>query len=178
TLKAYSKGIHRSLVIDYNNKIPPYILTQSDIIKYIQAHPECLPTIDFKSSLRSLGLIKERKVVTGYDHETALNVYRRMAEHKLTGIAIVNREQELVGNLSASDLRGLSYESIDSLVFPVLKFLATLANCENLLNPIKATPESSLEEILKLITVNRIHRVWIIDDKKHVKDVVSLTDLI
>ncbi|CAG8788838.1 3612_t:CDS:2, partial [Cetraspora pellucida] len=55
-------------------------------------------------------------------------------------------EQELVGNLSASDLRGLSYESIDSLVLPVLKFLGTLSNFENLLNPVAVTPESSLEE--------------------------------
>ncbi|CAG8764259.1 13728_t:CDS:2 [Cetraspora pellucida] len=177
TLKAFSKGIHRSLVIDYNNKIPPYILTQSDIIKYVQAHPECLPTIDFKSSLRSLGLFKERKLITGYDYETALNVYRRMAEYRLTGIAIINSEQELVGNLSASDLRGLSYESIDSLVLPVLKFLGTLSNFENLLNPLAVTPESSLEEVLNIITVNRIHRVWIIDDKRNVKDVITLTNL-
>ncbi|KAF0454256.1 CBS-domain-containing protein [Gigaspora margarita] len=178
TLKAFSKRIHRTLVIDYNNKIPPFILTQSDVIKYVQAHLECLPTIDFKSSLQSLGLInKERKIIIGHDNETALNVYRRLAENKLLGIAIVNSKKELVGNLSASDLRGLSYESIDSLVLPVLEFLAKLGN-PKLLDPITATPECSLEMVLKLLTDNRIHRVWITDDKRNVKDVITLTDLI
>ncbi|CAG8791953.1 20227_t:CDS:2 [Dentiscutata erythropus] len=178
TLEKFSKRLHRSLVIDYDNKVPPFILTQSDVIKYVQAHPECLPTIDFKSSLRSLGLIRDREIVIGHDNESALNVYRGLAENRLIGIAIVNSEHELVGNLSASDLRGLSYESIDNLVLPVLEFLAKLSNCENLLKPVTATPETSLEMALKLLTVNRIHRVWIIDDKRHVKDVVTLTDLI
>lgn len=78
------------MVIDYNNKISPYILTQSDIIRYVYEHPECLTSMDFDSSLNSLGLTGTREVVIGHDNEIALNVYRRMAEHNISGIPIVN----------------------------------------------------------------------------------------
>ncbi|RHZ83418.1 hypothetical protein Glove_94g35 [Diversispora epigaea] len=179
TLEAFSKGIHRSLVIDYTNKVEPYILTQSDIIRYVSEHPECLPSVDFDSSLKSLGLTeKERDVVLGHDKEMALKVYIRMAENKLTGIPIVDSENKLVGNLSLSDLRGLSYKSIDCLVNPVLDFLAKIPNRKNGLIPISLTEDSSLKETLKLITDKHIHRVWIVDEEHKVQNVVTLTDLI
>ncbi|CAJ0761540.1 13487_t:CDS:2 [Entrophospora sp. SA101] len=159
TLTAFSKGVHRSLVIDYTGKINPYILTQTDIIKYVYKHPESVPDIDFNLSLKSLGLFSEDKkeeVVVGYVNETALNVYRRMAFKNLIGIPIVDRQ--LFGNLSVSDLRGLSYKSIDHLVLPVLDFLKLLPNSENILNPKTATYDTSLKEVIEIIVENHIHQ--------------------
>ncbi|CAG8446844.1 11151_t:CDS:2 [Diversispora eburnea] len=172
-------GIHRSLVIDYTNNMESYILTQSDIIRYVYEHPECLPSVDFDSSLKSFGLTgKEKNVVLGHDKEIALNVYRRMAENKLTGIPIIDSEDKLVGNLSLSDLRGLSYQSIDCLVLPVLDFLSKIPNRKNSLIPFSLTENSSLQETLKLITDKHIHRVWIVDEEHKVQNVITLTDLI
>ena len=80
------------MVIDYTSKIPPYILTQTDIMKYVNAHPESLPGIDWNASLENFGLAgKHRKIVIGKDNETALNVYRRMAERNLMGIPIIDQ---------------------------------------------------------------------------------------
>nr|CAG8600189.1 10_t:CDS:2 [Entrophospora candida]CAG8601929.1 1041_t:CDS:2 [Entrophospora candida] len=101
TLTAFSKGVHRSLVIDYTGKINPYILTQTDIIKYVYKHPESVPDIDFNLSLKSLGLFSEDKkeeVVVGYVNETALNVYRRMAFKNLIGIPILLPNSENILN--------------------------------------------------------------------------------
>ncbi|CAG8629772.1 1172_t:CDS:2 [Funneliformis mosseae] len=180
TLEAFSKNVHRSLVIDYLNKVPPYILTQTDIIRYAHAHPEVLPGIDLNASLESFGLSgRDREIVIGRDNETALNVYRRMAERNLMGIPIINHNtKQLVGNLSVSDLRGLDYKSINNLVLPVLKFLATLPNADAILNPFTVKKDSSLGEALKLITESHLHRLWIVDDEKKVIDVLSLSDLI
>ncbi|RIA95123.1 hypothetical protein C1645_689235 [Glomus cerebriforme] len=183
TLEAFSKGIHRSLVIDYTNNIPPYVLTQTDILRYANAHPESLPGIDLNASLESLGLVEPKvepnKVVIGRDNETALNVYRRMAEKSLTGIPIIDHNtHQLIGTLSVSDLRGLNYTSINNLVFPVLDFLATLPNSEAILNPITVTKETTLKEVLKIMSEKHLHRLWVIGDDKKVTNVVSLTDLI
>jgi hypothetical protein len=79
------------LVIDYTNKVPSYVLTQTDIIRYVQANPESLSGIDLDKSLESFGLAGPRDVIIGKDNETALNVYRRMAEKSLTGIPIVDQ---------------------------------------------------------------------------------------
>ncbi|CAI2176401.1 2565_t:CDS:2 [Funneliformis geosporum] len=180
TLEAFSKSVHRSLVIDYTNKVPQYILTQTDIIRYVYAHPESLPGIDFNASLESFGLSgRDREIVIGRDNETALNVYRRMAERNLMGIPIINHTtNQLVGNLSVSDLRGLDYKSINHLVLPVLDFLATLPNADAILNPLTVKKDSTLREALKLISESHLHRLWIVNDEKKVIDVLTLSDLI
>ncbi|CAB4375610.1 unnamed protein product [Rhizophagus irregularis] len=178
-LEAFSNGIHRCLVIDYTDKVPPYVITQTDIIRYIQANPECLSGIDLDRSLEGFGLSGPRNVVIGKDNETALNVYRRMAEKSLTGIPIIQHDTEkLIGTLSVSDLRGLNYESINNLVLPVLKFLATLPKAESTLNPITVTKDVALKDALKTIVDNHIHRLWVVNEDKKVDNVVSLTDLI
>ncbi|RGB33119.1 hypothetical protein C1646_625569 [Rhizophagus diaphanus] len=175
-LEAFSNGIHRCLVIDYTDKVLPYVLTQTDIIRYIQANPECLSGIDLNRSLESFGLAEPRDVVIGKDNETALNVYRRMAEKSLTGIPIIQHDTEkLMGTLSVSDLRGLNYESINNLVLPVLKFLAVP---ESTLNPITVTKDVALKDALKTIVDNHIHRLWVVNEDKKVDNVISLTDLI
>lgn len=79
------------MVIDYTDKVPPYVLTQTDIIRYIQANPESVSGIDLNGSLESFGLAGPRDVIIGKDNETALNVYRRMAEKSLTGIPIIKQ---------------------------------------------------------------------------------------
>jgi len=179
TLKEFSKGVHRSLVIDYNNKSSPYILTPTDVIRYVNKHPDSLPGIDLNASVESFGLAGRKiKVIIGKDNETALNVYRRMAEKNLNGIPVIDHNTEkLIGTLSASDLRGLNYASINNLVLPVLDFLATLPNADAILNPSTAKKETPLKDILKMMSENHLHRLWIVDDEKKVIDVISLTDL-
>jgi CBS domain-containing protein len=179
TLKDFSKGIHRSLVIDYINKSTPYILTPTDIIRYVNKHPESLPRVDLNASLESFGLAgRNLKVVIGKDNETALNVYRRMAEKNLNGIPVIDHNtQKLIGTLSASDLRGLNYNSINNLVLPVLDFLATLPKADSILNPPMAKKETPLKDVLKTMSEKHLHRLWVVDDEKKVIDVISLTDL-
>ncbi|GBB96380.1 hypothetical protein RclHR1_02740011 [Rhizophagus clarus] len=178
-IEAFSSGIHRCLVIDYTEKVHPYVLTQTDIIRYVQTNPECLSGIDLNNSLESFGLAGPRNVVIGRDNETALNVYRRMAEKSLTGIPIIKHDGEhLIGNLSVSDLRGLNYASINNLVLPVLDFLGTLPKAEATLNPITVSKDISLKEALKIIVDNHIHRLWVVNKERKVDNVISLTDLI
>ncbi|CAG8554862.1 10131_t:CDS:2 [Paraglomus brasilianum] len=178
TVKAFTQGIHRSLVIDYTNEIPPYILTQTDIIRYVCAHPESLPGIDFDKTVRDFGLIREgREVVVGKPEETALNVYRRMAEKGLMGIAITDSDNKLIANLSAADLHGLTYRSIDCLILPVCEFLQALPNPGSALTPFTANPDTPLRNVLQTIVEQHIHRVWIVENER-VIDVVTLSDLI
>ncbi|CAG8459103.1 7341_t:CDS:2 [Ambispora gerdemannii] len=179
TLEAFSKGIHHSLVIDYTEKTPPYILTQTDIVRYIHSHPESVPGISFDASLQSLGLgLRDHEVVAGYVNESALNVYRRMAEKNLMGIPILDSDDNLILSLSVSDLRGMNYQSIDNLILPVREFLTTIPNNENVFHPITATRQSTLREVLDLIVKNHIHRIWIVDESRKILDVLTLSDII
>jgi len=87
-------------------------------------------------------------------------------------------ENRIVGNLSASDLRGMNCQSIDNLVLPVLDFLASLPDSKNVLAPIAASPESTLRQALKDIVDHHIHRIWIVDVDGKVLDVTTLSDII
>ncbi|KAG9299575.1 hypothetical protein G9A89_020746 [Geosiphon pyriformis] len=177
-LEAFSRGIHRSLVIDYTNQTKPYLLTQTDIIRYVFSHPESIPGIDINASLQTLGLAgRDQKIVAGHVNESALNVYRRMAKKELMAIPIIDSENRLFGTLSVSDLRGLNYTSIDNLILPVEEFLTTLPNSATVLNPVIAFPQTTLREALKLIVDHHIHRIWVVDEDRKVLAVVTLSDL-
>jgi hypothetical protein len=43
--------------------------------------------------------------------------------HRVSAIAIIDHRKRLVANLSASDLRGLSKETLEELMLPVFEYL-------------------------------------------------------
>jgi len=100
-----------------------------------------------------------------------------MEEKGLMGIAIVDSNGKLTANLSAADLCGLTYKSIDSLILPVCDFLQTLPNADSALTPLTAKPDTPLRDVLQTIAEHHIHRLWIVENEKLV-DVVTLSDLI
>ena len=116
----------------------------------------------------------------------------------MSAIAVVDEiSNELVGNLSASDLRGLTNETFKIVRTPVLSFLKKQVgkrgscfysiglNCycclhkqrgeEAVVN--KCTGEDSLESVINTIVSHRHHRVWVVDSKNRPIGVISLTDI-
>ncbi|RUP47149.1 hypothetical protein BC936DRAFT_146077 [Jimgerdemannia flammicorona] len=188
TLAAFSRGIHRSLVIDYTitgTPAPPWLLSQTDIIRYINKHPESIAAlgIDLDAPLADVpGLLHpDREVVSAREDESALNVYRKMAQAEKLGIAVVDRDDNLVANLSASDLRSIDFKAFDNLILPVLEFLKVIAtNPSRPLALITATPKTTLRDLVRALTENDVHRVWVVEAEgsRRLVDVVTQSDVV
>lgn len=67
----------------------PWILSQTDIIRHIVNHPDSVSgLLDLDKPVHDLKL--NQKLVTVPDTETALHVYRLMAEKNLSGVPVIN----------------------------------------------------------------------------------------
>lgn len=96
TLQAFASGIHRSLVVDNMDVSPPWLLTQTDILRYVYQNPESLQAlgIDVNKSIGELQVLPSSSnagsVVTASTNELAVDVYKKMGDLKVAGIPIVD----------------------------------------------------------------------------------------
>ncbi|KAK9762373.1 hypothetical protein K7432_011944 [Basidiobolus ranarum] len=174
-LKAFSSGTHRVLVYDYENNSSPYIITQSDIIKYLIANPQAGGKVDINKSISELGLIRDRELLTAKDTDSALKTYHLMFESNYSAVPVVNSSGKLVCALSAADLRGLNPKAFNNLTKSIPEFLRETDHGKS---PLKTCDRNTpLSEIFQKIIDAHTHRVWVVENEKAV-EVITLSDII
>jgi CBS domain-containing protein len=101
------------------------ILTLTDILKYLMEHNLFGAIGD--QTLSSLHLA-QRDVVRVLATEPTSKALKLMKQHKINGVAIVDSNDILVGNLSASDLKLLKFDQtiMTTLRAPVQEFMKTV----------------------------------------------------
>ncbi|KAI8814821.1 hypothetical protein BJ742DRAFT_734049 [Cladochytrium replicatum] len=179
TLFAFTKGTHRALITDALNERSPYILTQSDIVRFAASHTDLLDgIIDWNKTIADNGLVPPaRPLSIMHDTETAIDGYKRMASKKVPAMPIVNSAGLIVGTLSSSDLRGITRASLNNLALPVLDYLKTITQPSS--TPITCSKFDTLKTLLHKLADNKVHRIWVVDDEKGSPiGVVSQSDLI
>jgi len=157
------------------------IISQSDIIRFLSKNKSCLDPLRNRS-LEKLGLLGE--VVTVSAQEPVINVFSELYMRGITGMGVVDSNGKLIGNVSASDLRGLQWFDFASLTLSVQDFLTsakarTVAReCHSMhMRVVELHPSSTLEELITVFANSRVHRVYICEEKIPV-GVVTLTDVL
>jgi CBS domain-containing protein len=158
------------------------MITQSDLINYIFTHRgELSPAQQtlLKTRLDNCGLANPAGspyVITCPEDLNAFDAFRLLKKSKVSALAIVNARGELVGNLSASNIRGTDPRLIlDALKLPVIKFLEATGRR---FHPVTAVPTDNVESVIQRIVAARIHRVWIVNSAFAPIGVISLGDLL
>ncbi|GAA5801563.1 hypothetical protein EDC94DRAFT_614361 [Helicostylum pulchrum] len=178
TLRAFASGKHRSLVVNFSDELKnPWLLSQTDIIRHIVNHPDSVSgLLDLDKQVQDLNLISNQKLVTVQDTETALHVYRLMAEKNLSGVPVINQQGEYEGDLSVEDLPSANLENIGQLTLPCKDYIKITTNH---IIPATATPDIALKQIIDIMMKEDTHRVWILESKhsKKVIGVVTMSDI-
>ncbi|KAI8054826.1 hypothetical protein BDF21DRAFT_349593 [Thamnidium elegans] len=178
TLRAFASGKHRSLVVNFSDELKnPWLLSQTDIIRHIVNHPDSVSgLLDLDKQVQDLNLISNQKLVTVPDTETALHVYRLMAEKNLSGVPVINHQGEYEGDLSVEDLPSANLENIGQLTLPCKDYIKITTNH---IIPATATPDITLRQIIDIMMKEDTHRVWILEskDSKKVIGVVTMSDI-
>lgn len=120
TLIKFTNGVHRALVTDITNQKPPVIITQSDVVRYIDKNSKAEGKLN--EPLTSLGFVGT-PVVSMKVSETAIEGYQRMNVQRILAVPVLDVNGSIVANLSVSDLRGITAEKLECLKLPVLDFL-------------------------------------------------------
>jgi len=183
-LLAREKGLHRVPILDNNeNRRLMGLITQSQIVKFLNTNI----SIVGEKSKTPVHLIpgSVRSVISMNQQRTAIEGFKKMMEQRVSGIAVVDDEGKLVGNMSLRDLKAISpdgrlfyrlYESIKNFMQKVRKEYAELDGRPR--TPVHLNLTDTLEMAIKLLAEHDIHRIYITDNDKKPIVVLSLKDIL
>jgi CBS domain-containing protein len=169
-----------------NGQDPPLIndiISQTDVVNYMMGSKECQAFLE--SSVTQLHL-DTRKVWTVHSDTPAYEALLLMREKSVSALGIVKGPMgTLVGNISASDLRGFTAAELPYLSLPVHRFLkyrksccATGQSAVPTPKPIACAPEATLRSILEKMQAFHVHRVYVVDTLGAPLSVVAMSDIL
>ncbi|ORZ11242.1 hypothetical protein BCR42DRAFT_421824 [Absidia repens] len=184
-------GGHRVLVSSKDGQQPPILLSQMDVVRYLQAHNhqlgailnENVPALVEKASLR-----RQKRLHLQNDQQqqqqhlvtfktTAIKAFEQMAHDPfISALPIVDDEDCLVGDISPQDLRGLNKARLQDLSKPVLMFLKSSHG--DLVAPHTCHDRFTLSQIMAAFVLRKASRLWWTDQDEHVISVITLTDVL
>lgn len=189
------------------------IVSQTDVLRYVNTHMSLLGTMA-SATVRDVGLGSDSVVVVGKD-EIAVKAFALMKEKHVSALGVVDAPKSaivdsrmvtgtMVTNLSASDLRGVSFDDFGTLAKSVEHFLliakshrATLrvrgrllrarariasprlaSRAQHLPEPVTLSMSNTVADVVHKLVSSGVHRVYIVDEAKHPVRVVSQTDVL
>jgi len=164
-------GVHRVPVMENGNIVG--IVSQSDVLKFLFKHTSNLTDIMTKR-LAELGL-HEGKVISISNEQTLMKAFSKILTNNITGLAVVDSHGQLVNNISASDLKGITMTSFYKLEIPIHE--ALLYN-PNKLEPVTCNKHNTLGEIMGIIEKTGVHRIFVVDEDNKPVNVITLTDIL
>jgi len=166
-----SQNVHRVPVFDNSDKVYN-VLSQSDLIHFLFENIRDVGIARF-DTVEKLNL-GTQVVISMSAKAKAIHAFFLMLYNKVPAVAIVSGNGELVGNLSASDLRGLDQNTFPQLLMPVMEFVKSVKRHRGL---ITCKKDSTLESVLSKLANNKVHRLWMVNDQNSPIGVVTLTDI-
>ena len=158
------------------------MITQSDLVNFLFTHRSKLNAKQqalMGTRLDNCGLANpagSRAVVTIKEDVSAAAAFRLLKNEKVSAVAVVNQNGEIVGNISASNIRGTDPRLvIEALRLPVIKFLEATGRR---FHPVTTTAIDSLESVVQKVVSARIHRVWVVNSAQEPIGVVALSDIL
>eukprot|EP01104_Vermistella_antarctica_P020542 TRINITY_DN8828_c0_g1_i1.p1 TRINITY_DN8828_c0_g1~~TRINITY_DN8828_c0_g1_i1.p1 ORF type:complete len:310 (-),score=90.32 TRINITY_DN8828_c0_g1_i1:65-961(-) len=173
-LKIFVKGARGAGVTNESGEVFQ-VATQFDVLTFLARHEAELTEALGSKTVKKTGLVKEW-VLFVRTKEHALDAFRKMSENGVSAVAVVQPDQSLVANFSASDLRGLTESTFERISNSCLDFLKKQKGTDNL-TPITCGYSSTFSEVVTSLVDHRMHRMWVVDQNNHPIGVVSLTDV-
>jgi len=180
---AKEENLHRVPVVDKDRQMFN-LITQSQVLDFLNKN---LSKLGAKANM-PVGEIKGvlKPVISVTEDSLAVDAFNLMVEKNISGLAVVDEHGKLKGNLSLRDIKLISYDArlFWRLQQTVKNFIAKLRaewqtkhGRPRKLKKVKST--ATLQEVIKTLAENKIHRVYIYDPTtKKAEGVISLKDVL
>jgi len=173
-----AKGIHRVAVVNESGQIIN-IVSQSSLVGLFHTRRHELSP-DNHARIEEIK-IGTSPVISVLSHTKAVDVFRLMDNKKLSGVAVVDQHDVLVGNTSSSDLKlFLRNPSMSLLNLTIAQFLNKI-RVENERVPVLAiSRKHTLEYLIEKMISTQVHRLFVADDSNQYipESVISISDLL
>jgi predicted transcriptional regulator len=90
------------------------VLTQSSVISFVSKHLDALGDLG-KQTINTSGL-GIKKVMSVSEDAPAIDAFKMMAEHRITGVAVTHEDGELFTIISAKDIKVRYFIIIELIV--------------------------------------------------------------
>lgn len=164
------------------------IITESRVAECLYHLFDASPTLGSlgKQSIKDLGLASA-SVVSVKESDRALDAFKLMSEHNISGLPVLNSEGSLVGNISESDLRAIhsNAQYLKLLILPVSEYLAAMHKHDSSLpraskerELVKCDPIDTYRSVVERIVETKVHKCYVVDAAGAVTGVISLHNVL
>jgi len=183
-MELFVSGVERVLVAEGGQVIGMY--SQSDMISLIA---QSMYLIGLKKKRRLVDLNLARSpMVTVPTTTRVLTTLKEMYNQGVPAVGIVLESGRLIGNFSASNLKGIKNDEFVSLHMSVIDFLQhqrfkerpllTKMAHAKALHPATVFAQDTLEHAVLMMAASRVHRLWVVKDDLKPMGVLTIADLL
>jgi len=180
-------NIHRVLIHNEEGELVG-LLTQSTILRFLQQNKSKVSSL-MNQKAKDVWPVGQKKVETIDFDKFVIDVLCTLVDKEISGIAVVNNEGQIVGNISASDLKRMSVDHPLQLCYDVYESIKTFMNITGDKNkphnerlpkfdPIVVKTDDTVGQVVDTIVSKRIHRVYVVDENNRPVGEISLCDII
>lgn len=146
------------------------VLSQSDIVYTLASNIHLFPIANKRVKDIGLGI---KAVISVPQDATLRDAFSKIKEHKISGIAVVDENEQLVGSVSAADIKIIDGKahSLDKLSSPVKDFKGDKKT-------VTVTTDLSIQEVFEKFAHERAHRAFVIGQNFKLVGVITLIDLL
>jgi CBS domain-containing protein len=173
-----TKELHRVPVQNEEGNLVA-VISQSNIIEFLgrifQRDPQSM-----QQSIMDLKLGRS-PVYTALASAPAYLAFELMDKKQIFGVAVVDDQGVLVGNISASDIKlFLQSPNFSILYHPLLEFLTAIRRKELRTRvPVAVVPaDATLANVVSKLAATKMHRLFVCDAGKHPTLVITLTNVL
>jgi len=174
-LSSYSDLVYHRVAVTNCDGLIIKMVSQTDLVTYFNLHRDILGS-NREKTIEELSL-GNSNVFTVSELSPVFSSFASLHRRNISAAAVVNERGCLVGNLSVSDLRGMSISQFSDLALPVKDFLLN-DQSSSIQDMVTTSIEATLENVVELLSEARVHRVYVVDAARIPIVVITLTDVI
>lgn len=172
-----TKDLHRVAVLDGGAIVG--IISQSNIIHFLEKHVSEMPQ-NFAQTISELKM-GHSPVFSALSTAPALSAFELIDKKQISGLAMIDVEGVLVGNISATDLKLFLKQPDLRILTRTLRDFLNVVRCQDLHTRALAVTvprEATLGKVIAKFAATKMHRVFVCDDDHRPILNISLTDVL
>lgn len=197
-METLGNGVHRVAITDDSGNVTG-ILSQRRLIRFLWENARRYPSLEplFNQSIEHLQ-IGTSKPITIYEDQLLIEALVKMHTERVLSLAVIDRLQQLIGNISVVDVKHVTSSKNTGLLFKlVLNFISYnllqkgIEEGQDQFPIFHVTKELSLGRVIAKLVATQSHRLWIVESPQKLLDapskevgqgkligVVTLTDIL
>jgi len=179
-IEEFSKGYYHSAAVRDDSGLVINVIAQWDVANFLLRNSTLIHSL-LNVTIEQMYpkyLEGTRDVISVTENTCVMDALKLICDKKISAVAVVDKNNNFVGNFSASNIKSLydpwDFRMLSDKVKPFLEFTAQ----RHPSGIVTSSPTSTIQRVLEIMSKERVHRVYVAEAKSRITDVVTLTDIL